>query len=253
MKGIVLDYDGNTKEGIILGDNGNRYKFQFEDWKRENSKISLDVEVDFMISENKAIELYPINKTNLREENLIEEKKDFNFKKIDFDDIEKKINDPKIIDSEKKIYWKTIREKIKNLIVFWAVSSVLVAISFGYKLENLALFIVLMTFIFSVRNIFLLILYATTSSEKVELVSKFYGNELPIINYEPQSLNYDIIQIISTTSNVFDNARENIIRQAYDLKADAIINFTVVSATKGNVSSKLQTDYNLEGVAIRIK
>jgi hypothetical protein len=57
MKGIILDYSIQTSEGIISGDDNNRYKFAGSEWK-ETDAPARGQRVDFDISEGRATGVY---------------------------------------------------------------------------------------------------------------------------------------------------------------------------------------------------
>ena len=58
MKGTLLDFSIQTNEGMITGQDNNRYKFAGAEWK-ENVSPSRGQQVDFDISESgKAVGIY---------------------------------------------------------------------------------------------------------------------------------------------------------------------------------------------------
>ena len=59
MEGRVLGFDERTKEGVLKGKDGNRYKFSVDSWKNDQSP-SFDMLVDFEISEESAVNIFPI-------------------------------------------------------------------------------------------------------------------------------------------------------------------------------------------------
>jgi TM2 domain-containing membrane protein YozV len=73
MKGKVLGYDETTNRGKISGEDGKRYDFVRMDWKSQNTP-ELNTEVDFDAEENKAKEIYCIEKSPTKERNNAEGK-----------------------------------------------------------------------------------------------------------------------------------------------------------------------------------
>ena len=62
MKGVVLDFNNKENIGLILGEDGNRYSFDYEkDWKSKNKNVEIDSTVDFVINENSASEIFSLN------------------------------------------------------------------------------------------------------------------------------------------------------------------------------------------------
>lgn len=61
MKGKILDFNEELKIGQILGQDGNRYKFNFEEWKSKNKNLEIDSEVDFIAKDNIANEIFSLN------------------------------------------------------------------------------------------------------------------------------------------------------------------------------------------------
>jgi hypothetical protein len=58
MKGTLLDFSIQTNEGIITGQDNNRYKFTGAEWK-ENVSPSRGQQVDFEVSESgQAVGIY---------------------------------------------------------------------------------------------------------------------------------------------------------------------------------------------------
>ena len=57
MKGKILGFDKESNEGIIVGEDGNRYKFSTEEWK-EGTAIYKGIEVDFDIQDSKVVDIY---------------------------------------------------------------------------------------------------------------------------------------------------------------------------------------------------
>ncbi len=57
MKGAILDYSIQTGEGIISGDDNNRYKFAGSEWKTSDAPTR-GQRVDFIVAEGRAIEVF---------------------------------------------------------------------------------------------------------------------------------------------------------------------------------------------------
>ena len=59
MKGKILDYNIQESNGIISGDDGQRYSFENKDWK-SSELPKINQIVDFEVDENKAKSVYAI-------------------------------------------------------------------------------------------------------------------------------------------------------------------------------------------------
>jgi TM2 domain-containing membrane protein YozV len=57
MHGRVLDFDFRSGEGLITGDDGNRYRFVATEWK-PNSQPAIGSKVDFETSDGQALAIY---------------------------------------------------------------------------------------------------------------------------------------------------------------------------------------------------
>lgn len=60
MKGQILTYDPLKAEGIISGEDGNRYAFAGSDWRATAQQLRSGARVDFSPSETRATEVYLI-------------------------------------------------------------------------------------------------------------------------------------------------------------------------------------------------
>jgi TM2 domain-containing membrane protein YozV len=60
MKGKILEFNIQTNNGIILGNDGKRYSFNGANWK-SNQSPSINQEVDFTIENDTAKEIYIIS------------------------------------------------------------------------------------------------------------------------------------------------------------------------------------------------
>ena len=58
MKGKVLDFNLQSGEGVISGNDGNRYNFITAEWKSSDTHPAQNVEVDFSVEENNATAIY---------------------------------------------------------------------------------------------------------------------------------------------------------------------------------------------------
>lgn len=57
MKGSILEFNDTTRQGVISGDDGNRYELDIAEWK--SSEIPKNgMNVDFAIQDNKATAVY---------------------------------------------------------------------------------------------------------------------------------------------------------------------------------------------------
>ncbi|EGQ7973476.1 TM2 domain-containing protein [Vibrio parahaemolyticus] len=57
MKGSILNFDETTRQGIISGEDGNRYELNMSEWK-SSQLPKTGSKVDFTASENTAQEIY---------------------------------------------------------------------------------------------------------------------------------------------------------------------------------------------------
>jgi TM2 domain-containing membrane protein YozV len=64
MRGTVLDYDPRNGEGLIGGDDNNRYKFKGTNVKSDFSKIKNSVTVDFDVQDGEAVSIFVIQTQN---------------------------------------------------------------------------------------------------------------------------------------------------------------------------------------------
>lgn len=68
MIGRILEYDKKIHEGVISGEDGNRYTFNSDDWKNELNPYK-NQKVDFLIEEGHAKEVYLVEEENLDNKN----------------------------------------------------------------------------------------------------------------------------------------------------------------------------------------
>lgn len=60
MKGTVLDFNNDSRTGLISGDDGNHYQLEISDWKG-TSLPSSGTTVDFTVNGETAQDVYPIS------------------------------------------------------------------------------------------------------------------------------------------------------------------------------------------------
>lgn len=272
MKGTILDLNEELETGQILGEDGSRYLFNIDEWKSKNKAPEIDVEVDFIIKDNIATEIFSLSKTpnteqNLNRNNLSSTNVNSNFKKIDFQEIEKEMYSDKRLEEN--------RTKItKGFFILLAVDIV------GYFFTKTGLdTIAYIVLFFSVPFTFFMIFpfYKLVIKKDVNpqdiaqnmtkntVIDEVYGNSVTILNYIPNDLNHNVIKMISSSANNYEDAKKQLIRQAYDLKADGILNFTQHSNSQSDtrtvndiplvsptqIKTKVTTTHRLEGIAVK--
>ncbi|MDN5095787.1 hypothetical protein [Aliarcobacter butzleri] len=272
MKGVILDFNNDDMEGLILGNDGNRYTFNIEtDWQNKKILPEIDNLVDFIINDNKATQIYCMNNKSLEP---IETKNNeipsnnINFKKIDFEKIEKELNSEenikKIKIKLKKDFYLSIKVTISLIAIY------LISYSFVeyFNIEpnmlmgiiSVILIILILFFMFTIWQTFL-DLFFSKNKLKEDIIENLYKKDLTIISYPPEKLNYKIIELITATENTLEDAKKELILEAFRLKADAIINYkhdiiksSYVSGSKGYERKEKNATHthNVEGVAIRL-
>jgi TM2 domain-containing membrane protein YozV len=60
MRGTILNYENKNGTGLISGDDGARYPFSGTDVAENFDRVRGGVSVDFEISENRALAIYPV-------------------------------------------------------------------------------------------------------------------------------------------------------------------------------------------------
>ena len=70
MKGYVLNFDTHSKMGSISGVDGNRYSFEESQWKDSVAPIK-EQEVDFVLLENKATEIFVIKNSSAENTSIL--------------------------------------------------------------------------------------------------------------------------------------------------------------------------------------
>lgn len=69
MIGKILEFNRDKNTGLIVTDSGNKYKFHASEYKEENAYPKKGNSVEFMLDEEKAIFIYPIENTTSEKEN----------------------------------------------------------------------------------------------------------------------------------------------------------------------------------------
>ena len=281
MKGIVLDFNHKENIGLILGSDGKRYSFNYlNEWKSSNKIPELHEEVDFLEKDNIAIEIFSLSKKTEQNSNSSQDNNiNSTFKKINFEQIESEINhyietNPQIKKNQKKESIKAFFISLSITILTYILSNIL----FSYKWDFFGLissiaFLLgcLVTLIFVIIVIFMSFTpkekldNAVTKSIRDEKIFEVYSNSLTILNYVPDNLNYQVIKMISSSSRNYDDAKKQLIRQAYELKADAILNLKDNTNSTSDVKSSfipgtntqqiktnVITTHRLEGIAIKL-
>jgi hypothetical protein len=59
MRGQVLGVDTRTGEGLVAGDDGNRYRFTPEDWA-QRGEPAIGIKVDFESEGDRALSVFPL-------------------------------------------------------------------------------------------------------------------------------------------------------------------------------------------------
>lgn len=283
MKGTIVDFDEVEKSGLILSEDGNRYSFDLSKWKSKNKSPELDIEVDFVVDGNQANDVYYLNKNNLevkttneKVESPIQNQSYSDIKKINFEEIENKIDNEiinEINDIEK--YKKEKKQTTKSFLIslpILLVEVIFIALSNEAKWYFLSLILGLVFIITALSSVLLLISILMPKKlgnklikmqRKSNIINE-YKKYLKIINYTPNNLNFDNIKIINVRANTLEEAENKLLNEAYELKADAIINysnqFNTISSvnTSGigsskSVSTSVTAVNSVSGLAIRVR
>lgn len=275
MKGTIIDFDETEKVGLILSEDGNRYEFDLSQWKSKNKTPELDNEVDFVINEDKVCDIYSLNKANdiikTKNNNDLQNHFDSDIKKINFTEIENKVDD-ELKNGES---FNKERDELKKGFL-WIVLPVLaaqiifLAIAFSNRWDSPLLMLpILTTFLTMLFAIFLAIRILIPRKlfniiVKNSNILTEYEKQLKIINYTPSNLNFENIKIINVSGDTLEEATKELLKQAYELKADAIINYSnqfntisSVSTTGFGSAKRLSTSVTtvntLSGLAIKVK
>jgi hypothetical protein len=70
MEGRVLGFDNKTNDGAIKGKDGTRYQFTIDSWKSDKDPI-LDMLVDFEVSEETAVNIFPVKDQDAEDNKII--------------------------------------------------------------------------------------------------------------------------------------------------------------------------------------
>lgn len=263
MKGTIIDFDEIQKSGLILAEDGNRYLFELSNWKSKNKIPEIDAEVDFVVNENSATDIFCLTKSgNAKVEKTIQNQSYSDIKKIDFEKLENEINNPEIIKSAKS---ETKRDFLYSIIVavfLW----ILLFVSSSLKWPNFFVFLFLLIALASTAYIFVKFINMINPKGwlKKNIIHSKYKDQLKIINYTPNSLEFDSIKIINISDKSLEKANNKLIEEAYNLKADAIINYSHQTSTTSNVrtsgwanNKSIKTDTLtlniIYGLAIKVK
>lgn len=268
MKGTILDFNEELQTGKILGEDGNRYSFNIDEWKSKNKHLEIDDEVDFILEDNIATEIFSLTKKSNTNSNFEQNQSNLssninsNFKKIDFEEIENEINNPTLIEERKKKNTKDFF--ISTLVTF--VFFIFLFISVEFKWNG---FISIIILIFFISGIFvsikeLISIFIAKKQMKDDVIQSKYKDQLQIVNFTPNNLNFEIIKMIHVVDKTMDGVTKKLIEEAYELKADAIINYQYQSTTTSKVrttntigaSKDIKTDVYVSNIidatAIRI-
>lgn len=263
MKGTILDFDNLEKKGLILANDGNRYIFDYEkDWKNKNKSVIVDTEVDFVIADNFATEIFSLSKNSDlsdKQSHVKNDNIDKSFKKIDFSSIEKEFNNSTAIEKKKK---ENIKRFLNSLMALPTIYFFIFVLHEA-KMDGILTILLFIVFIIAIcfSLIFLINIFSAKSLLKEELIQSKYKEQLKIVNYTPTNLKYEVIKMIHVVDKTYNGATSKLVNEAYKLKADAIINCNYQSTTATNVKTDLVTKYVkseihvsniLDGTAIRI-
>ena len=196
---------------------------------------------------------------------------DSDIKKINFTEIENKVDD-ELKNGES---FNKERDELKKGFL-WIVLPVLaaqiifLAIAFSNRWDSPLLMLpILTTFLTMLFAIFLAIRILIPRKlfniiVKNSNILTEYEKQLKIINYTPSNLNFENIKIINVSGDTLEEATKELLKQAYELKADAIINYSnqfntisSVSTTGFGSAKRLSTSVTtvntLSGLAIKVK
>jgi hypothetical protein len=270
MKGTIIDFDEIEKSGLILAEDGNRYLFELNNWKSKNKIPEIDAEVDFVVNENSATDVFCLTKSGNAKvgktieivEKPIQNKSYSDIKKIDFEKLENEINNPETIKSAKS---ETKKDFLYSIIAA-GFSWVLLFISSSLKWPDFFVFLFLLIALASTAYIFVKFIDMINPKGwlKKNIIHSKYKDQLKIINYTPNSLEFDSIKIINISDKSLEKANNKLIEEAYNLKADAIINYSHQTSTTSNVrtsgwanNKSIKTDTLtlniISGLAIKVK
>ncbi len=268
MNGTVLKFKDD--EGLVLGEDGNRYKFIIDDWEDE-IKIKSKLKINFEIENNFAKDIFVLeeeNKNKIIDNNQKQSNKPIDlvnnimsskeqndkFKKIDFKKINEKENDKDLLNKHSKI--DRFIGQIALFITLFLSILLIAGRSSGME-TFLYSAILLVGYIYSWSKI----TSNGTGSNAESIYLSMYDRKLKMVTYLPNDLEYTNLGVMSVTSDKKSKALDLIKRKAYEKKADALINlnWTVVktpiveSGRKGHVSTKIVEEHTCVATAIRIE
>lgn len=238
MKGRILDFK-KDKLGLSLVENleGKDYIFFFEkEWKKKNIKPKIGMNVEFEISGSVAKNIYPSSEEIEKHDNKKIEKINFETYKT-------------MLDSDLyKRYEKRKKLSLKSNFVLRFIPSIfffglgIVFFNSGWYYEELGLVFIILGLIWPLMKAFKL-----TSKElenyKEEFMVKLYNGDVSIIYDIPETLNYKNIEMIFSDGENHSQCEFNLIKDAYKLEDDAIININYNSTG---------SSYHAQGMAIKI-
>ena len=245
MKGTILDFNNEDNSGIILGEDGNRYSFNYEiDWKNKNKAPDIDTEVDFIIKDTSASEIFSLSQNTTPIKNEVKINKDLtnnikntnsSLKKINFENFENEITNVDSISKKKK-------ENIKNFFLTACLIPVTLLILYISNDAKWGTFITIIIFLFFISSIISTLIalkniFFTKSQLRNDVIQYKFKEELQILDFTPNNINFEPIKIIHAVDKTFDGARKKLIDEAYKLKADAIINYSYQSTTTPRVKT----------------
>lgn len=224
MKGVIINYSENENIGQILGEDGHRYNFNSYNFMNLERKIYINDEVDFVIKNNKAKEIFPINVRNINQKN------------INFKEIENKLNDKNIINKIKKEYFFYLK---LIFIIF------LIALYFVYTSKtNSAIFILSLIALLSsgAYSLGLIILVLKPNSlVKKAVLNEYLNDQIKRFNAVPENLQYKEVKYIHIEANNYQEAEELLLNEIFDLQADAIINYSYQHSSTSHKSGNIIT------------
>lgn len=268
MKGTILDFNEELKNGQILGEDGKRYTFNSEEWKSKNKNPDIDTEVDFLEKDNIATEIFSLTKKTEQNSNSSQPNNiNSTFKKINFEQIENEMLSDKRLEDKRKETSKGFYALIAvDIIAYFFTKTGISVIAY------VVLFFSVPFSLFMIYPYYRLVIKKDLNPKDVaqnmikeSVIDEIYSNSLTILNYVPDNLNYQVIKMISSSSRNYDDAKKQLIRQAYELKADAILNlkdntnstsdvkssFIPVTNTQ-QIKTNVVTTHRLEGIAIKL-
>lgn len=258
MKGIIINFDDESKTGLILSENGVRYPFKEESINNkkliENKSLNdfSNLSVDFIFENETLKDIYIIDEILKKApESIISSKK---ISKLNYDDFNLDVGEEKV----KKVRKESLRDMIISPILtialyiwidslkrdsFWTFPLFLLMLITGFG------------FLYSIFGF----LFPKNLLYKVDMEK--FKQQLIILDNDNIQQPYKHLSILSAEGSTYDEALSKIIKLAFDLKADALINFKQDLATSSNVKTsfnsnsihtKINKIYTLQASAISI-